>query len=294
MTAAARGMGWLRELPGQFDGLVVGPNPSSPPIGPNRDASEDFLAGAAPTPDEFVRLVPSLPPFRDQEDANVCVPTAVLNVAEATLKATTGMTIEPGSVGQPYAIANALTQDAGSQLGDFGSFPRVVMQVVKEWGVAPDRIWPFRDPRTRHIVRENLITRPPPDVLQNASSWKLDEQLTIYATGADRLRTIDATIAGFGGVPTAGIVDGAFMSYRGRGVLGPPDPQDDRGRHMVAIVGYRTNKITRKREYLIRNSWSEWGLILMKQPSLAWVSEEWVLAQEELFRLRISRGRRTS
>lgn len=289
-----RRFGWRQEAPGEFDALIVGPSANATPMGPNRDASEDALAGSTPTPDEFIHLVAALPAFKAQDDSNTCVPTTICNVAEATLRATTGATIEPSSIPQLYTTANALSDGPGAALQDVGSFPRIVMQVAKEWGVAPDRVWSFRDLKTGRIVTERLVTRPPPDVLQAASSWKLEEQLTIYATGSTRLRTVDAIIASFGGVPTAGIVDDVFLNYQGRGVLPAPNPQTARGRHMVAIIGYRTNKTTRKREYLIRNSWRQWGLIFANQPSLGWVSEEWVLAQEELFRLRVSRGRRTA
>ena len=284
MSAAPRKFGWLPEPEGAFDDLTGGRN---------RDASEDLLAGAAPAPKEALRLVPHLPPFKEQGDSSTCVGHGILNVGESTLRATTGTKIEPGSIPQVYTTANQLIEPPGSPLQDIGTYGRVVMHVCKEWGVAPDRIWPFRDPRTGKIDHKRLVTRVPPDVLMAASSWKLDEQLTIYATGEDRLRTVDAAIANLSGIPTAGVVDQAFLDYQGRGVLGAPDPRKFRGRHMVAIIGYRTNAAGR-REYLIRNSWRAWGLVLMNQPSLAWVNEGWVLAQEEMFRLRVSKGRKTA
>ena len=60
---------------------------------------------------------------------------------------------------------------------------------------------------------------------------------------------------------------------------------------MVAIVGYRTEAQTAKRQYLIANSWGDWGLTFQGRPSMAWVSEEWVLAQEEIYQMRVTRGR---
>ena len=282
---APRSFGWLPETPGQHDEIVGGPN---------RDASNDLLAGATPIPSEFLRLVPALPAFKDQDLSSTCVPHAVVNVAEASLKAISGKAVDPSSIFELYGTANALIEPPGAPLQDVGTYARVVMHVAKEWGVARDRDWPFRNPKTGRVDLPRATTRVPPDVLQRASSWKLDEQLTIYATGPDRLRTIDAALASLSGVPAAGVVDGAFLGYQGRGVLGAPNLDDARGRHMVAIIGYRTNKTTKKREYLIRNSWRSWGLVFQGQPSMAWVSEEWVHAQEELYRLRVSRGRRTA
>ena len=288
----ARGFGFLPEAPGQHDSLVVGADPDGPSLGRNPDASA-VLAGAAPVPEEVVRLVTALPPFKNQEDTNTCVPHAIFNIAEASLTAT-GSPIEPSSVPQLYCTTNALVQPPGTPLQDLGTYGRVALQVTKEWGVARDVDYPFRDSRTARIIPGIVTTAVPPDVHQRATSWKLDEQSTIYAQGQDRLRTVDVILAAIGGVVAAGVVDSKFMNYQGRGVLGAPDLQDARGRHMTAIIGYRTNKTTRRREYLIRNSWPQWGLVLMDQVSLAWVDQDWVLAQEELYRLRVSRGRRTS
>ena len=281
---APRAFGWLPEAVGQHDELVGGPN---------ADAS-DLLAGAAPTPSEFCLLASSLPAFKDQDITNTCVIHTICNVAEGTLKATSTRTVDPSSIPQLYATANALIEAPNAPLKDDGTYARVAMQAAKEWGVARDADWPFRDPRTGKIIAGIVTTRVPPDILQRASSWKLEEQRSIYAHGPDRLRTVETIIAGLGGVPTAFVVDSVFQYYDGRGVLGAPKAGDVRGRHMVAIVGYRTNARSLKREYLIANSWRAWGLVFQGRPSMAWVNEEWVLAQEEMYQMRVTHGRRTS
>lgn len=282
-----RAFGWLPEAAGQYDDLR---GVSGEPLGPNPDASE-LLTGAAPPPSEFVGLVASLPSFKNQDITNTCVVHTIANIAEGTLAATTGKPVEPSSVPQLYATANALITDPGVPLSDDGTYARVAMLVAKEWGVARDADWPFRDAQTGQIIAGIVTTRVPPDVLQRASSWKLEEQRTIYATGPDRLRTVEGIIAGLGGVPTAFVVDGAFLDYDGRGVLGAPNPRDFRGRHMVGIVGYRTNAQTKKREYLIANSWRMWGLTFQGRQGMAWVSEEWIHAQEEMYQMRVTRRR---
>ena len=304
MSAANRGMGFLPEKDGQYDDLVVGDGPDAQRIGRNRDASEDLLTGAAPIPSESFALVPVLPLFRDQEDTSTCLPTTALNVAESSLAANGGGLVEPGSIPHLYSTANALSVPAGAKLEDTGAYGRIILQVLREWGVAPDKVWPLRDPKTRRIIATRdasgrivggpLVERAPPHVHQRASSWKLDEQLTIYSRDQACLDTVAASIAQRSGIIACGPVDGLFMYYNGRGVLGASKLSDFRGNHAVAIVGFRTNPTTKRREYLIRNSWSMWGLVYMKQPSMAWVDEEWVLSQRELYRLRVSRGRRTS
>lgn len=281
-----RSFGFLKEEPGQHDALC----------GVNRDASEDLLAGSAALPDDTgFRLTRALPKFKNQADTNVCVPTAITNGAETRLRAI-GVAVETGSVPQLYALSNQLIEAPGAPLRDVGTYGRTCMQAAADWGVARDADYPFRDPRTGAIDKARLVARldKRPDVLQRASSWKLDEQLTIYARGPDRIRTIRAALVNLEPIPTAGVVDRAFMGYAGRGVIGAPNMLDQRGRHMVLIVDYRTNPTTKKIEFLIRNSWSSWGLVHLNQPSLAWVDENWIQAQEEMYRMRVSHGRRTS
>lgn len=284
-TSYPRRTGALLERPGEHDALVGGPN---------RDASEDLRIGAVPVPTEALGLVASLPPFKDQDTTSTCFPTAIVTAAETRLRAL-GVPVEASSVPQLYCAANQLVEPPDAPLKDIGSYGRIVMQVAREWGVARDKDYPLRDERTGEIIPGIVTRRVPGDVLQNASSWKLEEQLTIYATGADRLQTVETALhLLLEPVPTAGVVDAAFMAYDGRGVLTAPDLARARGRHAVCIVGFRTNPRTNHREYLIRNSWRGWGLVLQDQVSLGWVDENWVHAQEEMYRMRVSRGRRGS
>ena len=161
----ARGFGWRPEAPGEHDALL---DVHGRPIGVNRDASE-ILSGAASTPDEFLRLVPFLPAFKDQEATNTCVIHTICNLAEGTLAATTGEIVPPSSIPQPYTTANALIVPPGAPLHDDGTYGRVAMQVAKDWGVARDSDWPFRDPRTGRIIPGIVTTRVPPDIHQRAN-----------------------------------------------------------------------------------------------------------------------------
>ena len=279
-----RAFGWLEEKPGEFDALE---DRDGQRIGRNRDGAQD-LAGAAPPPQESLTLVHSLPPFKDQGNEPLCVTHGLLNGAETRLRAL-GVAVPAGSVRAPYALSLALLRTfRGEPLVNLGTYPRVAFQCAKDWGVPPDSVWPFRDPRSGDVL--DPIEEVPPHVLQAASAWKIEEQLTIYAEGDERVRVVATAVANLEPVPCAGRVDQAFVDYQGRGVLGAPDPSRDRGGHMVCIIGYRTNPRTKRLEFLIRNSWSAWGFVLQSQPALAWVSEEWVKAQADLFRIRVTKG----
>lgn len=281
---AARFFGFLPEPEGLHDNLCGGPN---------RDASEDLLANAAPLPTEALQLLRALPDFKSQDLTNTCVSHAIANAAETRLRALGNSIVEPSSVRQLYTLSNQLLlAKPDDPLLDEGTYVRTCLKAAAEWGVARDRDWPFRDSKTG---KQNSVTeKVPPDVLQRASSWKLDEQLTIYTKGEEKIRTVCAAIANLEPIVTAGVVDKTFLNYSGRGVLPAPNDLQVVGRHAVCLIGYRTSSTTKKKEFLLRNSWRQWGLILHSQPSLAWVTEEWILAQEEMYRIRVSRGRRTA
>lgn len=288
MTVGAFPLGCLFEMDGEHNDICGGPN---------RDAAEQ-LAGVVSVPDEALALLQYLPAFKDQGSLGdprgsslTCAAHGIANGAETRLRAL-GFEVPPSAIRQIYTLSNQLLRSyRGERLQDVGTYPRVAMKACAEWGVAPDSAWPFRDPVTGAI---NDVTKDvPPDVLQKASAWKLKEQTTIYATGAERVRLVCAALAPKAGmpgepIPCAGPVDRVFMSYGGHGVLPAPDPNDDLGGHMVCIICFRTNA-QKKREFLIRNSWPGWGFTMQNQESLGWCSEEWLMAQRDVFSLSVTR-----
>ena len=128
-----RFFGWREEPPGEFDAIE---DRDGQRIGANRDGAED-LAGAAPPPKEAMALVSALPPFKDQATTSSCVAQALLNAAETRLRAL-GVAVASGSARALYALSLELLRAfRGEKIKDEGTFPRVLFQSAKDWGVAP-------------------------------------------------------------------------------------------------------------------------------------------------------------
>ena len=274
--SADRGLGFLAEENGEFD-LVCG--------GSNRDAGEHLVGSAPPVlPKEALALVEALSPFKDQGSSSTCVSHGIANGAEARLRVLNpNAVIPPSSVRQIYTTSNEIARATKkSPIALDGTYPRVAMKVCADIGVAPDTEWPFRNALG---VINNVAKEVPLDVFQRASAWKLKEQFTVYATGLQRVRTVATGLVNRIPFPCAGRVDTRFMNHTGKDVLPAPNPRQDRGGHMVCIIGFRTAANGRL-EFLIVNSWDVWGFgpeIGFKGRSLAWVSEGWVMALQEIY-----------
>lgn len=266
-----RGYGFIPELDGQHDVLC----------GVNRDVGELF---GAPTslPSEAMALVNALPALKNQGESNSCVAHGIANGAETRLKAI-GLSPPPSAVRQIYTQSNELLRRTKNEkLRDDGTYARTAMKACADFGVAHSTDWPLYD-ASGHL--QDVTKEVPPGVLQHASAWKLREQFSVYATGQARLNAVCGALVNLNPLPCAGQVDTVFEAYNGSGVIPAPDPAKLAGGHMTCIVAYRTN-VAGKREFMIVNSWSDWGL--QSGHSLAWVSEEWVLALQEIYGLALT------
>lgn len=273
---ADRGTGFLQEEDGEFD-LVCG--------GANLDAGKHLVGLVPPTlPKEALALADALSPFASQGGSSACVAFGIANGAEARLRVLNPNAVIPSSARrQIYTTSNEIARATkNSPVSLDGTYPRVAMKVCADIGVAPDSEWPFRNSAGGI---NPLNKEVPPDVFQRASAWKLKQQFTVYATGLTRIRTVATGLVNRQPFPCAGRIDTRFMNHTGRDVLPAPDPRQDRGGHMTCIIGFRTAANGRL-EFLIVNSWDAWGFgpeIGFKGRSLAWVSESWVMALQEIY-----------
>ncbi len=278
-----RGLGYVPEPEGHLDDLC----------GVNRDAAQLVSADGA-IAEQNTLLLQYIPPFKDQYTTNTCVAASLANAAEARL-ASRGQPVPPSSIRQPYTLANMmLRKTKGEQLYDIGTYPRMVMQVAAEWGVATDAAWPLVHPETGEML--SPTEEVPPDVLQAASSWKLTEQSSIYAQGDERVRIVCASLDLMEPVLAPGKVDRLFERFDGRGVLTAHN-DDVIGGHQVAIIGYRRNPFNRGFEFLLVNQWNGWGfegLPGTQVRSLAWADADWLKSRDTMFRIQTTRVRATS
>jgi len=280
----SRAYGFLAEEPEQHDGLCGGPN---------RDARIGLdVGGAGALPKRGAGLVHALPPFKDQGNSLTCCAHGWATGAETTL-AFKGIKVAPSSTRAMYTLSNELLRkNKNDRLSDEGTYLRVLGQATADFGVPPESAWPLlaADGSINDVRKE-----VPPDVLARASSWKLKEQLTVYEKRDARIRTVCTALAAGQALPCAGRVDSVFENYNGEGVIPAPNPTDDLGGHCVCIIDFET-LADGSLEFLIVNSWKDWGFSLKilsgeMRYSLARVSAAWVMAQQEIYRLDISHGR---
>lgn len=220
-------------------------------------------------PSEAMEIAGHLAPYRDQKESSSCVGHAVCRVADARLRVQ-GKNPPYGSPLAAYTVGRILGRARPSEkLTDEGSYPRLVMQGIREYGVPSEATWP--------LDMKNVNTDVPPDVLQRASAWKIADYYRVYAEGDSRGDAVCAALAQKYPLLACASVDDVFMDHKGPSVLEPPNPKTIVGGHALAIVGYRT--VDGQRQFLIANSWSDWGMT----GSLAWVNEAWVRACSDVY-----------
>jgi hypothetical protein len=271
-----RGMGFKAEPAGAFDQLC----------GVSRKVT-DLVAVTTDLPLEAMKLATFRPPvFKDQDGTSTCVAHGIANSAETRLRSL-GVNVEPSSVRALYTLTNELLRTNKSDaLADDGTYPRVAMKVAAEYGVPLEQDWPLWKPDQRSV---NSVTEEvPPDIIMRASSWKLTEQFAITDTNpAAKITSVASAIAAGYPLPIAGDVDEAFLNYSGSGVVGATDQRYIVGGHMTCLLCYRTNPTTKKKEFLLLNSWLNWGM----PGGLAWVSEEFVLSMLEVYAFTLTHAR---
>ncbi len=271
-----RGMGFIREEE------VDGEPEHNGMVGVNPGIDMHFGGSLSAYPGEALALANALPALKTQGGTNSCVGHGIDVGAEARCRVQ-GINVPPGSPLGIYNLTCMLQRkNANEPLRDEGSYARIAMKACADFGVPQEIDWPLWNPDGS---QRSATTELPPHILQRASAWKLKEQFTVYQTGQARIDACCKALAQKFPLPTAGMVDEPFMNYNGSGVLTRPDPQLEVGGHMTCIIGYRTNSAGKK-EFLIVNSWVRWGM----PGSLAWVDEEWVKTQWEIYAFTITKG----
>jgi hypothetical protein len=187
-----------------------------------------------------------------------------------------GKAVPYGSPQAGYSLGRILGRaTAKTKLTDDGAYTRLVMEGARKFGVARESDWPLSE--------ENLNADLPPDILQRGSAWKVDEYYRIFATGDARVQAFAQALANRYPLVVETYTDEPFDTYKG-GEEPIPAPKTKEGAHAIAVIAYRTRN--GKKEFLIANSWSRWGL----PNSLGWANEEWVKATLGAFAVSFSVG----
>ena len=199
-----------------------------------RDYKARLLFGARRgLPMESLELVGCLVGVKDQGDTSSCVGQAISTAIDARLRRTGRWDAPRASSLAVYTYARALERAAASDsLLDMGSYPRLAMKGLREWGVATEDRWPF------DLTQVNAEL--PWDVMQQSAAWRVTSWWRIDSTGKERVEDVCQALAAGYPVVFGTEVDAAFMAYDGKGPLQAGDRAHTLGGHMMCLLGYTT------------------------------------------------------
>lgn len=218
----------------------------------DRDYKARALFGARRgLPNENLVLEGCVPGIKDQGPTSSCVGQAIGTAIDARLRRIGKWDAPQSSSHAIYTFARALYRLSGDErLDDEGSFPRLAMKGLRDWGVPSELRWPFNPAK----INDEL----PWDVMQAASANRLQAWWRIDSVGKERVEDIcQAIVAGFPVV--FGIdVDSAFLDHVGKDPIVAIDHAKIAGGHMMCLVGYTT--ANQARVFRGVNSWGlGWG-----------------------------------
>lgn len=188
--------------------------------------------------------------IRDQEETSACVGFATTGAVHCRLKSL-GYDTEVFSPLTAYSVGRQLEGVyKGKLLPDDGSYPFLVMQGLRRFGLCPESAWPFDVDHSARVHQE-----VPFDVFQRASQFRLSGFARIDATGSSRVRACMQALAAGHPVPLGMMVGDEFVDYRpGRSPVGIESQR--LGGHMTFLCGYEDDGDV----FIGCNSWGKsWG-----------------------------------
>lgn len=236
------------------------------------DSSEDISAAAimptlsdkVGTITEDLYVIPEYTPISDQGNLGSCVGNGSMDALEILMGLENPSSVVQLSRLHAYYLGRLYTRETNK---DEGTHIRAVFYMINKRGVCPESLWPYDDDKSSG--NSPVFHAPPLDALMTADSNKITSYYRIDAEGQERLDVIELSVRANHPVVFGTVVGSQFMNCRSDAVLGRP--QDSKGRHCIICTGVR-RAVTGRREFLIRNSWSErWG-----DKGHAWLDEAYL------------------
>lgn len=215
--------------------------------------------------DEF--HIPEYTPISDQNLIGSCVANAGCDMLEMLRGIEIASTLGPDEVPVVEQLSRLFLYWAsrcvtGDQKRDKGTYIRNAMSQCKIVGVAPEKIWEYDI--------SQVFTSPPLWVFNAASDNKIEGLFRIDSYGDERSDDVETAVRANHPVVFGTAVGVEYQQYRGGGNAFEA-PSHSIGGHAQIIVGVR-RRLDGKREFLVRNSWSEeWG-----DAGHAWISEQYL------------------
>ena len=194
----------------------------------------------------------------NQSHSNSCVANATADALEI-LQGLNGTTVDQMSRLFIYWNSRVYTSDTDK---DEGTYIRNAFDSLTTLGTCREETWAFD--LNKIYVQPNLFA------YKEANDNKINAFYRINGTGTSRADMVEMAVLSSHPVVFGTAVSQAFCNFYGEGIWSPPTSIV--GNHAMIITGVRNNH--RGREFLIRNSWGNWGD--SEFPGHAWLSESYI------------------
>lgn len=204
------------------------------------------LASANPT-DQYLIPCQDIPVF-DQGSLNTCVANSTVFALMLLMRQTTGGF---QTLSRLFTYWNARLYTRATNV-DKGTFIHDAFSGIGSIGVCPESTWPYDSGQ--------VFAQPPVEAYREGSDNTIAAFYEIQSFGDQRLADIELAVRANHPVVFGANVGNDFEHYNGDPSIVFNPPAQTLGGHAQAIIGIRTNQ-SGKKEFLVRNSWSEgWGI----------------------------------
>ncbi len=205
-------------------------------------------------------------PTKDQGALSACAAFSTTTALEI-LKANSS----PSAVFEPlspmFTYYNARVADNNIGMDD-GSYIHNNFYSLETLGTCGLNMWKT-DPK-RYADTPSILA------YKQANDNTISSFHKIYRTGEGRLEDIEMSLRANLPVVWGKAVGLKFQNYMGEDIVfNPPSKAETIGLHATVLVGVRNNGS--KKEFMLLNSWGNWGKTVNGKPGFAWVSSDYIL-----------------
>lgn len=249
-------------------------------------------------PSSWMKLAACVSPLLDQEGGSCTAHASVTCLETAMTSAGTPMPFHC-STSDVYHNGRAIDRVADwkgnfAPLRDEGAMPNQVDRAIEAFGVRPTRK-PVGDSNLSDTDLATINDEPSlADLEVSAHACPvISESIPDCSSGASLADVVSELCSAlsateYNGIAICGLpvktgawVDRTFMDWESDEAVGASNPMNGGGNHAFALIAYRTNARTGKKEFLLRNSWGSWGVSVdlgdgRNITGCVWVSEEFI------------------
>ena len=203
-------------------------------------------------------------PTHDQGTLSACAAFSTTTALEI-LHTNSSANFQPLSPLFTYYNARVMDNSIGI---DDGSYIHNNFASLKSLGTCELGLWPT-DPRRFADTPSILAYR-------EANSNTVSTFHQINSSGQQLLDDVEMSLRANLPVVWGTMVSSSFQNYMGNDIVfSPPTKAESVGLHATCLIGVRENGS--RKEFMLLNSWGNWGKTVNGKPGFAWVSSNYLL-----------------